>query len=318
MYRLPRYRFIIAILTITVNVLFAAVNINVEAETGFRSGIPAQTDDTLFGNYPVCAIDIEPVWLVHSVDSIRAILNLQCDALKYIGGSGELTAGTGVGIEKRFASHASTVSTEVTCNFLPSVFDPTGLEKYMEYKLKGERTNSGKVPLTGSYTFALQSAIDATRMDFRNRLQLKASFPVFRYIHFYVKTGCLWNLSNTQGAGFLQPMVSGGAAGALDERTTVMAQVFGACSFYHPASVPVLVRAGNSKKGKVKDTLLIDQPLDRKPFTTLYFGVERDLNSELFVHFYYMNTIFSRSRTERLYLSHQVGVCMEWNRESFW
>lgn len=302
---------------IAVNSLYPAVGVSVDAEAGFRSCVPGRTDDTLFGDFPVLAVNIEPEWLLHPADSIRLKLNLHGDALKYIGGSGELTAGPEVGIEKRFMTHNSHASMEVTCNFMPSAFDPTGLECYMEYALMLERTGHGNVPLTGSYTFELQTDIGSSRMDFRNRLQLKASFHVSRYISLNVKAGGLWNLSNMEGAGYLQPFLTGGIAGAVDDRTTIMAKVYGSYSFYTPASVPVLVRAGNSGNGKVKDTLLFDQPLDGRPFATCYAGFTRDLNSALSIHLYYMNTIFGRSRTERLYLSHQIGLCLGWNRETF-
>ena len=317
MYPLRQYRLVVFIFLIAVNSLYPAVGVSVDAEAGFRSCVPGRTDDTLFGDFPVLAVNIEPEWLLHPADSIRLKLNLHGDALKYIGGSGELTAGPEVGIEKGFMTHISQASMGVTYNFMPSAFDPTGLERYMEYALMLERTGRGNVSLTGSYTFELQTDIGSSRMDFRNRLQLKASFHVFRYISLNVKAGGLWNLSNMEGAGYLQPILTGGIAGAVDDRTTIITQVYGACSFYKPASVPVLVRAGNSGNGKVKDTLLINQPLDAKPFVTCYIGFMRDLKPELSLHIYYMNTIFGRSRTERLYVSHQVGLCLEWNREFF-
>ena len=307
---------LLTLLLLTASALHAGFNVTVEPEAGFQTNVPDGPTDSSFGNYPFCALGAEPVWTTDTSAKIRWVISAPLNATKYIGGSGELSVAPELSFEKTAASHTTNVSLGAAYHFLPAAYDPTIPENFLEFLLGCERVNNGKLPLIGTYAFSLLNDLATSRMDFKNVLQLKLSRNNSARVPVFFKIGCSWNISNTEGAGYVQPLVAGGLSIPFKERNLLLFQVFAAYSLYKSTRIPVLTTVGRGRWGKKTDTLVTyELSVPRIPFASLYCGYDRELTQHLNMHFYYIATLFGRGRPDSLLLSHQSGILFSWCRK---
>ncbi len=296
------------------SITLAGFGLTIEPETGFQTNLPLGTGSS-FGNHPFCTFSLEPVWATDTGGAFRFTVTGPLSATKFLGGGPEeLNLESGASIGKHSPSRVTKASLGVGYHLTPAAYDPTAPGKYLECYVTCERASViGKVIPEGSYGACLISDCGATtRMDFRNLLQLKLSAGFERYLLF-AKMGFCWNVSNTEGAGYLQPLAAVGSTIDFNERNLLFFQLYTACSFYRPSTVPVLVTIGRGRRGKRTDTLLTYEHHDPKiPFTSCYCGFDRELSRRSSLHFYYMAVLFGRGTPHSLLLSHQSGIIYSW------
>jgi hypothetical protein len=186
----------------------------------------------------------------------------------------------------------------------------------MEYSFECEREKTGTTTLSGMYAFFLLSELASSRLDFKNVLQFKINRQIFTNIDAFLKTGCSWNISNTQGAGYVQPLAAAGITMVMNEKKMLIFQLFTSYSFFKPSNVPVLVTVGRGRWGKKTDTLTTyTLSIPRIPFTSLYCGYDWETTLHSNIHFYYMPVLFGRGQPHSLHFSHQTGIILSWSRQ---
>lgn len=301
---------------LTATALHAGFDITVEPGAGFQTNVPDGRTDSSFSDYLFCALDAEPVWTTDTSAKIRCVISAPLNATKYIGGPGEIDIAPELSIEKSAVLHTTSATLGAAYHFMPAAYDPTIPENFLEFSLGCERENTGKHPLDGMYAFSLMKDLTTPRIDFKNVLQLTLHRNGSARVSAFIKTGCSWTVSNSEGAGYVQPRVAGGMSIPFNERNLLLLQLFAAYSFYNPMNVPVLTTVGRGRRQKKTDTLVTHVlSVPRIPFASFYGGYDRELTQHLSLHLYYTATLFGRGRRDSLLLSHQSGIIFSWYRE---
>ncbi len=288
----------------------ASFELSIEPELGIQNGVPAGRNDSVFNTYFYGAAQVEPVWSKRNGSrDFRSTTSLH--TVKYIGGPGELDIEEHLSLEREFATHSTGGTIGAAYHFLPTAYDPTSPEKYMDYSFGCNRKRSGSTGLQGTYSLNILDDVTSTRYDVRNSLYLSIGKDFTRHLHLFLKIGGAWNLSNTEGAGYIQPSGFLGTTILPDEKNMLLLQISGSCAFYQPVHVPVLTTAGRGRRQRV-DTLAFTLTATKIPLTMLYCDFGRELTARATLHFYYLCVLFGRGRTYTPAVSHQCGISLEW------
>jgi hypothetical protein len=287
-------------------------NLGIESEAGFQTGIP---NDSLLSSYPFCQLYLEPSWSEKFRNRTQFMIAAPMNVLKYIGGLEEVAVGQEVMIEKPFKHTSTQLEVSATFNHMPVAFDQTIPENFFEFSLEYSQQSIEKVPLGGTYCLSVLRDIETSRIDFKNTLKCKWSKMISSKLYIFIKIGCSWNISNFEGAGYIQPVVTGGTSVSINDKNFLLVQLYGAYSFYETMKMPVPVRAGKNGNGKVIDTLMYDLSIPGTPFASLYCDYDRELSPAIHFHFIYMPVLFGSGKPYSLHLSHRLSIMFEWRRK---
>lgn len=299
------------------NIFAAGLNLSVESEFGVQNGVPDAKNDTQLGTYPLYALLLEPSWVkaVGKNETFSATASL--NALKYIGGSGELSLGPQLLLEKTLSSSVIEITGAATYNNMPTAYEQTIPDSYFEFLLKYDQHATGALPFGGVYALSLLRDIETPRIDVKNTLQFTAKKNVTSKWYLFFKLGCAWNLSTLKGDGYVQPHTTAGASYIINSRNMLFAQLFGNYTFYETTWIPSDTPPGNrgNGKGNGNDSPMNDLDLSGTPFVTLYTDYDRELSTNWHLHFIYMFTLFGREDPHSVYNSHYLSILIEWNSE---
>lgn len=291
----------------------AHFDLTVEPEAGFQTNVPNGPVDSSFGSHAFCTVGLEPSWSTDTGNTFRFVFTGPLNATKYMGGPGEAAIAPEFSIEKHVASHVTQAALGAAYHLMPVAYDPTVPEKYMEYSLRFEREQSWRIASAVMYALQLVDDIATSRKDFKNTVQFRLRRCNSARLHSFVRIGCSWNISNTEGAGYVQPFAADGMTLAVDERNLLLFHLFAAYSFYKPMNISVLVPGRGQGKNATVITYELSEP--RIPFATLYCGYDRELTLHASFHFYYMAVLFGRGEPGSLLFSHQTGIIFSWRRK---
>jgi hypothetical protein len=304
------------LLLLTASSPYAGFDLTIEPESGYQTKVPDGPTDSSFGNYPYCALGLEPSWTADTERIIRLSVAAPLNATKYIGGTGELSFAPALSLERTAATHTTIATVSAGYYYLPAAYDPIIPENFLEFSLEGERENRGRIPLAGTWTFSVMTDLATSRTDFKNSLQLTLNRSGSPHIPANIKIGCSGNISTLEGASYIQPRIATGMSIPFSDRNLLLLQLFAAYSLYKPAAEPVTIVTGRGRWGKKTDTLVTYQLTEpRIPLVSLYCGYDRELTSHMNLHFYYMATFFGRGRPDSMQLSHQSGIIFSWSRK---
>jgi len=292
----------------------AGFTLDISPETGFQTGVPCCSTKTATENYAYCAVSVEPLWRNGISESGSLIYGFPVSATYYFGGLYEFDLEPDLILEKRKGTTISRFGIEAAYYSEPADPDPTIPDQYFKYSLKLERKYGRKFSPAGKYALSVVHDPSTRRIDFANHLRFSVHHEASGVVMFSAGTGGVWSISNVRYAGFIQPSLSAGAVVAVSDRNTAILQVNASCAFHEKDSIPMLVKLNNSKKNPRNDTLYqISKPTI--PFVSLYCGFEREVSKSITPHFYYMVSFYGNGESDRLSVSHLIGVICDWYRE---
>jgi hypothetical protein len=293
----------------------AEFTLALEPQAGFQTNVPGNPADTTFGNYPYCTMALKPRWISGIGNTMVFSLVLPLDAMKYIGGSGELTAGPQIVIQRTASVHSSAARLEATWNYTPAALDPTSPENYLETVLSLERDQRLHLPLTGNVAFALLNDLHSARHDFTGTLQLKVRSSTAARIPRYIKIGGAWKVSNAPGAGYLQPRLSCGITIPVNGSDFLITNLLAACSFHQGSTDTIAtIVAGRGRWGRKTDTLTTYSfSTPRIPLVSGYLGYDHELSDRITLHPFYSLTGFGRGTSRNILISHECGLIFTWS-----
>jgi len=292
------------------NKLYATMGLTVAPDFGYQTNVPITASDSAFKNRAFTMISLAPCF-THEGRYLELEFSCPFEAGDYFGGPIELSAEPGLSFIKKGPAHSTKFGLKAQYYSMPAVYDPTVPDTYWKFAASLEWKNGIKNSLTANYEFAIVNDPASQRVDAKNSLSFKASPKFGSSIVSNLKLGMVWDISDAEGYGFLEPLGSLGSTVLLNGNDFIFFQVYAALVLLQKPEISTSTdQEGSNKNKKSSDTTVHRSNI---PIFMISSGYCKGIAPKVDLNINYSFMVIAAGNSQSRYSSHRLSVGIEWS-----
>ena len=282
----------------------AQLNLSVESGAGYKTNVPSLTD-SLFDDFPFAMVRTEPVYTFLEEQKWNGEFTVEAEYSRYFHGPAEWNIDPALVFSRNAENYKASAGLSAGYYRTAADYDPTIPRRYGIVSFAADYSIKRPQPITLYYSLATVNDAESGRMDYRNSLKCRVSWKPEPGNSLFIKPGMLWVVSNEKSTSYVQPSISGGVTRTFS-KNVFLTQAYVA----YPCYGTVMIK----KQGRGnKRTESLTFP--RAPHTMLYCGMIRGITTHMDFYINYDFTLLDRGTGEPLYVSHGLGLSLEYGVE---
>jgi hypothetical protein len=301
-------RYILTILLLLFPVPFIhaeGFDLSLECEGGYQTNV-YDASDMKYKNSPLLTYLVNPeysryvseMWLCKTDAGVAQDI--------FPGTNDNLSVESGIDFSRQWQRNRALFGLSGGYYSQPGILDPDQPLKNMMYNLSAEYKHGFRFPVKAVYSMLVMDEIKSTRLDYKNKINVKIYFDPVSWIRTAPGAGAAWNHSNYKAYNYGEITLSLSNSLILKEKNLIMAMLFVTPRFYKDHSKDQTEPVGGAK------ITAPQKPTKNNNLTACYSYIAlsyfREISKYIDLQVNYTNIFYDSDANERYHTSHRISA----------